>query len=38
MDGEFVVIELFHIAKTTIHQTTHEDNPTNKLELTNVTM
>jgi hypothetical protein len=38
MDGEYAASKLFHIAKTLVHQTTHEEHPTNKLKLTNVTM
>jgi hypothetical protein len=33
-----IVIELFHIIKTSVHQTTLENHPTNKLNLTNNTM
>jgi hypothetical protein len=29
---EFVVVKLFHIVETSIHQTTREDHPTNRLE------
>ncbi len=29
---EFVVVEFLHIAKTLVHQTTHEDHPTNMLK------
>jgi hypothetical protein len=38
MDGESIAAKFLHIAETIFHHTTYEDHPTNKLELTNVTM